>query len=155
MDGFEATEGIVMMAATNRPDILDPALLRPGRFDRQIVVPLPELRTSAARSSRCTSSDKKIAADVDLDVVARGTPGMSGADLANLVNEAALFAVRARRRRGPQPTTSRRPATGCSWASGASRWRCREEEKEVVAYHEGGHAVLRRTCSSTPTRCTR
>src|ERR671910_162705 len=93
MDGFEATEGIVMMAATNRPDILDPALLRPGRFDRQVVVPLPEIdERRAILDVHCKS--KRLAPDVDLDVVARGTPGMSGADLANLVNEAALFAVR-------------------------------------------------------------
>ena len=112
MDGFEATEGIVMMAATNRPDILDPALLRPGRFDRQVVVPLPELdERRAILEVHC--KDKRLAADVDLDVVARGTPGMSGADLANLVNEAALFAVRAGQRRDPQPPTSSRPATGC------------------------------------------
>ena len=141
MDGFEATEGIVMMAATNRPDILDPALLRPGRFDRQVVVPLPELdERRAILEVHC--KHKRLAADVDLDVVARGTPGMSGADLANLVNEAALFAVRAghdeirnadfeqardrvlmgaaprvdgavrRRRRRSSPTT--RPATRCA-----------------------------------------
>jgi cell division protease FtsH len=91
MDGFEATEGIVMMAATNRPDILDPALLRPGRFDRQVVVPLPEVdERIAILKVHCT--DKKVAGDVDLTVVAKGTPGMSGADLANLVNEAALYA---------------------------------------------------------------
>src|SRR5207342_3525565 len=93
MDGFEATEGIVMIAATNRPDILDPALLRPGRFDRQVVVPLPELSERLA-IIKVHSRDKKMAPDVDLDLVARGTPGMSGADLANLVNEAALTAVR-------------------------------------------------------------
>src|SRR5262245_32328035 len=94
MDGFEATEGIVMMAATNRPDILDPALLRPGRFDRQVVVPLPELSEREA-ILRVHAKSKRLAPDVDLQVVARGTPGMSGADLSNLVNEAALFAVRA------------------------------------------------------------
>src|SRR3546814_3396788 len=90
MDGFEATEGILMMAATNRPDILDPALLRPGRFDRQVVVPLPE---SSEREAilRVHAKSKRLSSDVDLEVVARGTPGMSGADLANLVNEAALF----------------------------------------------------------------
>src|SRR5947209_9926496 len=93
MDGFETTEGIVMMAATNRPDILDPALLRPGRFDRQIVVPLPELEERLA-ILKVHCKDKKVASDVDLEVAARGTPGMSGADLANLVNEAALYAVR-------------------------------------------------------------
>src|SRR5438045_3711489 len=93
MDGFEATEGIVMMAAPKRPDILDPALLRPGRFDRQIVVPLPDLEERLP-ILQVHSRDKKLAPDVDLTTIARGTPGMSGADLANLVNEAALFAVR-------------------------------------------------------------
>ena len=93
MDGFEATEGIVMMAATNRPDILDPALLRPGRFDRQIVVPLPDLEERLP-ILKVHCKDKRIGTDVDLTVVARGTPGMSGADLANLVNESALHAVR-------------------------------------------------------------
>src|SRR4029453_9052168 len=93
MDGFETSEGIVIMAATNRPDILDPALLRPGRFDRQIVVPLPENDERLA-ILKVHSRDKKMGADVDLGVMAKGTPGMSGADLANLVNEAALFAVR-------------------------------------------------------------
>src|SRR5690606_37584598 len=93
MDGFEATEGIVMMAATNRPDILDPALLRPGRFDRQVVVPLPEASEREA-ILRVHAKSKRLADDVDLELLARGTPGMSGADLANLMNEAALFAVR-------------------------------------------------------------
>src|SRR5207247_7275949 len=93
MDGFEATEGIVMMAATNRPDVLDPALLRPGRFDRQIMVPLPTQDERVA-ILQVHFRDKKIAPEVDVNIIARGTPGMSGADLANLVNEAALFAVR-------------------------------------------------------------
>ena len=93
MDGFEATEGIVMMAATNRPDVLDPALLRPGRFDRQIIVPLPT-QEERVEILEVHFRDKKIGDDVNVDVVARGTPGMAGADLANLVNEAALFAVR-------------------------------------------------------------
>ncbi len=93
MDGFEATEGIVMIAATNRPDILDPALLRPGRFDRQVVVPLPELSERLAVLN-VHAKGKSVGSDVDMSVVARGTPGMSGADLANLVNEAALHAVR-------------------------------------------------------------
>src|SRR5207249_4299134 len=93
MDGFETSEGIVIMAATNRPDILDPALLRPGRFDRQIVVPLPEYEERLA-ILKVHSRDKRLGATVDLETMAKGTPGMSGADLANLVNEAALFAVR-------------------------------------------------------------
>jgi cell division protease FtsH len=93
MDGFEATDGIVIMAATNRPDILDPALLRPGRFDRQIVVPLPEYEERLA-IIKVHSRDKRMGSDVDLETMAKATPGMSGADLANLVNESALFAVR-------------------------------------------------------------
>src|SRR4051812_49432544 len=140
MDGFEATEGIVMMAATNRPDILDPALLRPGRFDRQILVPLPTQDERVA-ILRVHFRDKKIAPDVDVDVIARGTPGMSGADLANLVNEAALFAVR----RGQNVVHAEdfeaardRVLMGLKRDSMALT----EEEKEVVAYHEGGHAVL-------------
>jgi len=140
MDGFETTEGIVMMAATNRPDILDPALLRPGRFDRQIVVPLPDLdERKAILEVHC--KDKRIAADVDLSVVARGTPGMSGADLANLVNEAALFAVRGGKHevhmddfesaRDRVLMGQRRETMALS-----------DDEKEIIAYHEGGHAVL-------------
>ncbi|HZQ77846.1 MAG TPA: ATP-dependent zinc metalloprotease FtsH [Acidimicrobiia bacterium] len=140
MDGFETTEGIVMMAATNRPDILDPALLRPGRFDRQIVVPLPtQSERLAILQVHC--KDKRIGPDVDLDVVARGTPGMSGADLANLVNEAALFAVR----RGVDKVAARdfedardRVLMGQRRESMALS----DEEKEVIAFHEGGHAVL-------------
>ncbi|PIE31200.1 MAG: cell division protein FtsH, partial [Ilumatobacter coccineus] len=93
MDGFETSEGIVIMAATNRPDILDPALLRPGRFDRQIVVPLPEYDERKA-ILEVHSRDKRMGSDVDLETMARATPGMAGADLANLVNEAALIAVR-------------------------------------------------------------
>ena len=96
MDGFDPATGVVVMAATNRPETLDPALLRPGRFDRQVVIPLPaqaERRAILAVHAR----GKQLGADVELDVVARGTPGFSGADLANLVNEAAIFAVRAGR----------------------------------------------------------
>jgi cell division protease FtsH len=140
MDGFEATEGIVMMAATNRPDVLDPALLRPGRFDRQILVPLPTQDERIA-ILKVHFRDKKIADDVDLDVIARGTPGMSGADLSNLVNEAALFAVR----RGAKEVHDEdfeaardRVLMGLKRESMALT----EEEKEVVAFHEGGHAVL-------------
>jgi len=140
MDGFEATEGIVVMAATNRPDVLDPALLRPGRFDRQIVVPLP---TQDERSAilRVHLKNKQVSEDVDIDIIARGTPGMSGADLANLVNEAALFAVR----RGATLVHAEdfeaardRVLMGLKRESMALT----EEEKEVVAYHEGGHAIL-------------
>jgi cell division protease FtsH len=139
MDGFEATEGIVMIAATNRPDILDPALLRPGRFDRQVVIPLPELSEREA-ILRVHAKAKRLAADVDLAVVSRGTPGMSGADLANLVNEAALFAVRA----GEDEIFMRhfemardRVLMGARRESMALA----DREKEAIAYHEAGHAV--------------
>jgi cell division protease FtsH len=140
MDGFETTEGIVMMAATNRPDILDPALLRPGRFDRQIVVPLPDL-DERLPILQVHCRDKRLGPDVDLHVVARGTPGMSGADLANLVNEAALHAVRIGRdavamddfeaARDRVVMGQRRDSMALS-----------DDEKQVIAYHEGGHAVL-------------
>ncbi|MEX0947509.1 MAG: ATP-dependent zinc metalloprotease FtsH [Acidimicrobiia bacterium] len=140
MDGFEATEGIVMLAATNRPDVLDSALLRPGRFDRQVVVPLPT-QEERADILRVHMRDKKIGPDVDVNVIARGTPGMAGADLANLVNEAALFAVR----RGLAEVHAEdfdaardRVLMGLKRESMAIN----EEEKEVIAYHEGGHAVL-------------
>ncbi|HKY65973.1 MAG TPA: ATP-dependent zinc metalloprotease FtsH [Acidimicrobiales bacterium] len=139
MDGFEATEGIVMMAATNRPDILDPALLRPGRFDRQVVVPLPELEERKA-ILQVHSKSKRLASDVDLDVVARGTPGMSGADLSNLVNEAALFAVRAGQdeiRAVDFEQARDRVLMGARRESMALS----DPEKEVIAYHEAGHAV--------------
>ncbi len=139
MDGFEATEGIVMMAATNRPDILDPALLRPGRFDRQILVPLPT-QDERVEILKVHMRDKKIDPDVDVNVVARGTPGMSGADLANLVNEAALFAVRRgvhEVHREDFDAARDRVLMGLKRESLALS----EEEKEIVAYHEGGHAV--------------
>jgi len=139
MDGFEATEGIVMMAATNRPDILDPALLRPGRFDRQVVVPLPELgERLAILKVHCKS--KRLAGDVDLNTVAKGTPGMSGADLANLVNEAALFAVRG----GDEAIHMRHFEMARDRVLMGQRrdsMALSDEEKEVIAYHEAGHAV--------------
>ncbi len=140
MDGFEATEGIVMMAATNRPDILDPALLRPGRFDRQVVVPLPEYSERLAiLGVHCR--DKKVQQGVDLDSLAKGTPGMSGADLANVVNEAALHAVR----RGSDMVAQEdfeaardRVLIGQRRDSVAMS----DREREVTAYHEGGHALI-------------
>ncbi|MFM7127704.1 MAG: ATP-dependent zinc metalloprotease FtsH [Actinomycetota bacterium] len=140
MDGFETSEGIVILAATNRPDVLDPALLRPGRFDRQIVVPLPEFEERAA-ILRVHSRDKRMGPDVDLDTMAKGTPGMSGADLANLVNEAALFAVR---RGSSQIEKIDFESARDRIMMGASRESLvlSAEEKRVTAYHEGGHAVL-------------
>ena len=139
MDGFESTEGIVMIAATNRPDILDPALLRPGRFDRQVVVPLPELE-DRRQILEVHTKGKQIDDDVDLSVVARGTPGMSGADLANLVNEAALTAVRT----GNDAIHAEhldmardRILMGQKRESMAMT----DAEKEMTAYHEAGHAL--------------
>ena len=139
MDGFETSEGIVIMAATNRPDILDPALLRPGRFDRTIVVPLPEFEERLA-ILEVHSRDKRLG-DVDLEVMARATPGMSGADLANLVNEAALVAVR----RGSKQieridfeNARDRVVLGAQRESLVLN----AEEKRATAYHEGGHALL-------------
>ena len=140
MDGFDATEGIVVLAATNRPDILDAALLRPGRFDRQIIVPLPESDERLA-ILKVHSIGKRMGQDVDLDTMAKATPGMSGADLANLVNEAALFAVR----RGSThieridfENARDRVVLGASRESLVLN----AEEKRATAYHEGGHAVL-------------
>ena len=140
MDGFETTEGIVILAATNRPDILDPALLRPGRFDRQIIVPLPEFEERLA-ILKVHSRDKRMGADVDLDTMAKATPGMSGADLANLVNEAALFAVRrgsAHIERIDFENARDRVVMGARRESLVLS----TEEKRATAIHEGGHAIL-------------
>jgi len=140
MDGFDVAEGIVIMAATNRPDILDPALLRPGRFDRQIVVPLPDL-DERLPILQVHCRDKRMGPDVDLSIIARGTPGMSGADLANLVNEAALHAVR----RGSQFIEMRDfDAARDRILMGQPRDSLvlSDAEKARVAFHEGGHAVL-------------
>jgi cell division protease FtsH len=140
MDGFETSEGIVIMAATNRPDILDPALLRPGRFDRQIVVPLPEFEERLA-ILKVHSRDKRIDPSVDLDTMAKATPGMSGADLANLVNEAALVAVR---RGSKQVERIDFENARDRVVMGARRESLvlTGEERRATAYHEGGHAVL-------------
>ena len=140
MDGFDPTEGIVVMAATNRPDILDAAILRPGRFDRQIVVPLPDL-DERLPILQVHCKDKRVDPTVDLGKVARGTPGMSGADLANLVNEAALHAVR----RGSQVVQNEDfEASRDRVLMGQRRDSLvlSNAEKERVAFHEGGHAVL-------------
>ena len=139
MDGFEATTGIVMMAATNRPDILDPALLRPGRFDRQVVVPLPEYPERLAILGVHTKG-KRIGPDVDLSVMARGTPGMSGADLSNLVNEAALFAVR-RGSDSVQMQDFEQARDRVLMGQERESTVLSDKEKELTAYHEAGHAV--------------
>jgi cell division protease FtsH len=140
MDGFEQAEGIVLLAATNRPDILDPALLRAGRFDRQVVIPLPTLdERLAILVVHCR--DKRVGEDVDLDTVARGTPGMSGADLENMVNEAALVAVR---RGAGEITQADMEAARDRVLMGQRRTSLvlGPEEKRIVAAHEAGHALL-------------
>jgi cell division protease FtsH len=139
IDGFEGSEGVVIMAATNRPDVLDPALQRPGRFDRQIVVPLPTLE-EREQILAVHAKGKPMNQDVDLAVLARGTPGMAGADLKNLINEAALIAVRAGSdeiRMTDIEQARERHTIGRERSS----LRLDEKEKRAVAYHEGGHAL--------------
>lgn len=140
MDGFEANEGIIIIAATNRPDVLDPALLRPGRFDRQIVVPNPDV-TGREKILRVHVRKVPLAPDVDLKVIARGTPGFSGADLMNLVNEAALLAAR----RGKRIVTMHEFEDAKDKVMmGAERRTLvmTDDEKRLTAYHEAGHAIV-------------
>ena len=140
MDGFEANEGVILIAATNRPDVLDPALLRPGRFDRQVVVPNPDV---VGREQILKVHVRKVplAPDINLKVIARGTPGFSGADLMNLVNEAALTAARRNKR---MVTQSEFEEAKDKVMMGAERKSLvmTEEEKMLTAYHEGGHAIV-------------
>jgi cell division protease FtsH len=147
MDGFEANEGIILIAATNRPDVLDPALLRPGRFDRQVVVPNPDIM-GRERILRVHMKNVPLAADVDVKVIARGTPGFSGADLSNLVNEAALMAARKNRR---MVTMRDFEEAKDKVMMGAERRSMvmTEEEKRNTAYHEGGHALVALNVPST------
>ena len=140
MDGFEANGGVIVIAATNRPDVLDPALLRPGRFDREVVVPLPDVR---GREQILLVHMRKvpIAPDVKADIIARGTPGMSGADLANLVNESALFAARGNKRLVDMEDFERAKDKIFMGAERKSMV-ITEEEKRATAYHESGHAIV-------------
>ncbi len=140
MDGFEGHSGIIVIAATNRPDILDPALLRPGRFDRQVVVPLPDIR-GREEILKLHMRKVPIAGDVKADVIARGTPGFSGADLANLVNEAALFAARRNKRLVDMDDFEMAKDKIMMGAERRSMVMT-EEEKMNTAYHESGHAVV-------------
>jgi cell division protease FtsH len=140
MDGFESNEGIILIAATNRPDVLDPALLRPGRFDRQVVVPNPDV-SGREKILRVHMKDVPLAADVNVKTLARGTPGFSGADLANLVNEAALMAARKDRRMVTHrdfEDAKDKVMMGAERKSMAMN----EEEKRMTAYHEAGHALV-------------
>ena len=140
MDGFEGTAGVIVVAATNRPDVLDPALLRPGRFDRQVTVPLPDIR---GREQILHVHMRKVplSPDVRADIIARGTPGMSGADLANLVNEAALFAARANKRLVDMDDFEKAKDKIFMGAERRSMV-MPEHEKRNTAYHESGHAVV-------------
>ncbi|WP_412479341.1 ATP-dependent zinc metalloprotease FtsH [Azonexus sp. IMCC34839] len=140
MDGFEGHTGIIVIAATNRPDILDPALLRPGRFDRQVVVPLPDIR-GREEILKVHMRKVPIAGDVKADIIARGTPGFSGADLANLVNEAALFAARSNKRLVDMEDFEKAKDKIMMGAERRSMVMT-EEEKMNTAYHESGHAVV-------------
>jgi cell division protease FtsH len=140
MDGFEGNEGIIVIAATNRPDVLDPALLRPGRFDRQVVVPLPDVR-GREQILKVHMRRVPLADDVKPSIIARGTPGFSGADLANLVNEAALFAARANRRVVSMDEFERAKDKIMMGAERRSMVMS-EEEKKLTAYHEAGHAIV-------------
>ncbi|MBT6511806.1 MAG: ATP-dependent metallopeptidase FtsH/Yme1/Tma family protein, partial [Rhodospirillaceae bacterium] len=140
MDGFESNEGIILIAATNRPDVLDPALLRPGRFDRQVVVPNPDI-LGREKILKVHTRKVPIGADVVLKTIARGTPGFSGADLANLVNEAALLAAR----RGKRVVTMKELEDAKDKVMMGAERRSMvmtEDEKKLTAYHEGGHALV-------------
>jgi cell division protease FtsH len=140
MDGFEGNEGIIVIAATNRPDVLDPALLRPGRFDRQVVVPLPDVR-GREQILRVHMRRVPLADDVKPALIARGTPGFSGADLANLVNEAALFAARANKRMVGMEEFERAKDKIMMGTERRSMVMS-EAEKRMTAYHEAGHAIV-------------
>ncbi len=140
MDGFEGNEGIIVIAATNRPDVLDPALLRPGRFDRQVVVPLPDVR-GREQIVRVHMRKVPLADDVRPGIIARGTPGFSGADLANLVNEAALFAARANRRTVTMDDFDKAKDKIMMGAERRSMV-MNESERRLTAYHEAGHAIV-------------
>ncbi|HKY01432.1 MAG TPA: ATP-dependent zinc metalloprotease FtsH [Burkholderiales bacterium] len=147
MDGFEGSAGVIVIAATNRPDVLDPALLRPGRFDRQVVVPLPDMR---GREQILLVHMRKVpmSPDVNANTIARGTPGMSGADLANLVNEAALFAARSNKRLVDMDDFERAKDKIYLGAERRSMVMT-EDERRATAYHESGHAVVAKLLPGT------
>ncbi len=140
MDGFEGNEGVIVIAATNRPDVLDPALLRPGRFDRQVVVPLPDIR-GREQILKVHMRKVPIGDDVNALIIARGTPGFSGADLANLVNEAALFAARANTRT-VRMENFEKAKDKIMMGTERRSMVMSEEEKRLTAYHEAGHAIV-------------
>ena len=148
MDGFESNEGVILVAATNRPDVLDPALLRPGRFDRQVVVPIPDISGREKILKVHIKKTPKLAADVEIRVIARGTPGFSGADLANLVNEAALLAARKGKRvisMGDFEEAKDKVMMGAERRSMVMS----EDEKRKTAFHEAGHALVAAKCTAS------
>ena len=140
MDGFDTQEGIIIIAATNRPDVLDPALLRPGRFDSQISVNLPAIK-GREQILKVHAKNVKLGPDVDLGVIARGTPGYSGAELANLLNEAALIAARANRKSiGMLELEEARDKV--RWGRERRSLAMTDEDKKITAWHEAGHAIV-------------
>jgi len=147
MDGFESNEGVILISATNRPDVLDPALLRPGRFDRQVIVPLPDIK---GREGILSVHIKKtpIAKDVDISVLAKGTPGFSGADLENLVNEAALIAAKKNQERLEMADFEESKDKVFMGMERKSKV-IKEEDRKTTAYHEGGHALVARFLPGT------
>jgi len=147
MDGFEGNDGVIIIAATNRPDVLDPALLRPGRFDRQVVVPVPDVK-GREKILEIYGKKTKLAGDVDMAVIARGTPGFSGADLENLVNEAALMAAREGKEEIDADQLERAKDKVMMGAERRSMM-ISEKEKEITAYHEAGHALVARFLPGT------
>ncbi len=147
MDGFESSEGVIIVAATNRPDVLDPALLRPGRFDRQVVVPVPDVG-GRQKILEIYARKTKMAAGVDLEILARGTPGFSGADLENLVNEAALMAARSGAEEIDLELLEKAKDKIMMGAERKSMI-ITEKEKEVTAYHEAGHALIAKLLPGT------
>jgi cell division protease FtsH len=140
MDGFESNEGVILIAATNRPDVLDPALLRPGRFDRRVVVPRPDIK-GREEILRVHMRKVPLNDDVDISVLARGTPGFSGADLANLVNEGALWAAR-QNRKAAQMVDFEMAKDKVMMGAERKSMILSDEEKKTTAYHEAGHALV-------------
>jgi len=147
MDGFDARSGVIIIAATNRPDVLDPALLRPGRFDRQVRVNLPDV-TGREQILAVHAKKVKLHKDVDLSVIAKGTPGFSGAELANLLNEAALLAARTGKKHIKQPELEE-ARDKVRWGRERRSLALSDKEKENTAYHEAGHAILNIICEHT------
>jgi len=147
MDGFESNEGVIIVSATNRPDVLDPALLRPGRFDRQVVVPIPDVK-GRQKILEVHGKKTKLATDIDWAVIARGTPGFSGADLENMVNEAALLAARSN---AEEVTMEHLEKAKDKVMMGAERrsMMITEKEKKITAYHEAGHALVAKLLPDT------